>query len=141
MQKIEFGIAFLIFMISFSIVVDSLLSVPHREPELMEGEMILETFLKSGGAPEDWNSGNVEKVGMATAPNVLDRGKVEELMRMDYRDVKDILGINGDFRFILESDTLKLTYGKTLPQEKSVKKFERPIVIDNELGKGYLYYW
>ncbi|MEA1993481.1 MAG: hypothetical protein U9N35_03680 [Euryarchaeota archaeon] len=141
MQKVEFGIGFLIFMICFSFVINSLLSSPHKEPELMEGTMLLETLLKSKGVPENWESGNVEKIGLASAPNVLDREKVEELMKMDYKDAKDILGIKGDFRVILESESCKFTYGKAIPQEKSVKKFERPVVIDNELGKFYLYYW
>jgi len=93
----------------------------------------LETFLKNRGSPENWDSSDVEKIGLASSPNILDKRKVEELMKMEYKDVKEILRIKGDFRIILESESYKFTYGK--------KKFERPIIIDNELGKFYLYYW
>ncbi|HDM22307.1 MAG: hypothetical protein J7J21_03245 [Methanomicrobia archaeon] len=141
MQKIEFGIAFLIFMISFSFIVFSLLSSEHDTGENMEGEILLETFLKEKGTPENWNSADVEKIGLAISPNVLDKNKIEELIKMDYKDVKSILGIKGDFRISIKTESYNMSYGKTVPSYASVRKFERPIVLDNELGEFYLYYW
>jgi len=141
MQKIEFGVGFLIFMISFSFVIYSLLSFDHEKNESLEGEVLLETFLKNRGSPENWDSSDVEKIGLASSPNILDKRKVEELMKMEYKDVKEILEIKGDFRIVLDSESYKFTYGKEIPPRKSVKKFERPIIMDNELGKFYLYYW
>jgi hypothetical protein len=141
MQKIEFGVGFLIFMISFSFVIYSLLSFDHEKNESLEGEVLLETFLKNRGSPENWDSSDAEKIGLASSPNILDKRKVEELMKMEYKDVKEILKIKGNFRIVLDSENYKFMYGKEIPQQKSVKKFERPIIMDNELGKFYLYYW
>lgn len=141
MQKIEFGVGFLVFMISFSFVIYSLLSFDYEKSEPLEGEVLLETFLKDKGYPENWDSSNVEKIGLALSPNIMDKEKVEELMKMEYKDVKEILKIEGNFRIVLDSENYKFTYGKEIPQLKNVKKFERPIIIDSELGRFYLYYW
>ncbi len=143
MQKIEFGIAFVIFMFSFSFVVHSLLSTEYGMDESQEGEILLETFIKSKGSPEDWesNPAGVEEIGLASSPNVLHRGKVEELMKINYKDVKEMLGTTVDFRVVIESESYRFTYGKILPRDKGVKKYERPILLDNELGKFWLYVW
>jgi hypothetical protein len=141
MQKIEFGIGFVIFMVSFSFVIHSLLSLEYEREGPMEGEILLESFVKDEGSPVSWNASTVEEIGLASGPNILDREKIEELMRMEYKDVKVLLGIEGEFRIRLESDHYQFSYGKALPQQKAVQTFERPVIIENELGKFWLYYW
>lgn len=141
MQKIEFGIGFLVFMISFSFVIHSLLSMEYERDEPREGKILLETLLKDRGSPESWDSSNVEKIGLAVSPNVLSKEKVEEFMKIEYKDVKILMEMEGDFRIRIESESYTFTYGKTVPEQKAVQRFERPILLENELGTFWFYYW
>lgn len=62
----------------------------------------IDSLVKTKGSPSDWNSENVELIGLAEKPSVLSESKLREFSSMSYTTVKELLWLgNYDFRFEL----------------------------------------
>ncbi len=70
----------------------------------MESEAItiLETFLKSKGIPENWNSTTVQTVGLVTSQNELSASRLLNFTSMSYADAKTALKVDYEFYFYVE---------------------------------------
>jgi len=50
-------------------------------------------LLEGAGYPEGWNSSSVQKVGIAGGRGVIDSGKLESFVGMNYTQARDLIGV------------------------------------------------
>jgi len=62
---------------------------------------ISDYLVRRPGIPAEWNRSNVEVIGLAREENILDRGKVNEMMSMGYDELKKALG-TGNYEAYIE---------------------------------------
>lgn len=69
--------------------------IQHEEKLLFYEELvsITDNLLLSPGYPEDWNSSNVEVLGLAKTPSILDVKKVEEFFKLNQSSMAKLLGL------------------------------------------------
>ncbi len=65
-----------------------------RKDLQMKTISVADLLATSSGEPEFWNSTNVKVIGLYDS-GVFNLTKFDELKKMDYKDVKNILGIGG----------------------------------------------
>lgn len=109
------------------------------ENELMERKayFITDMLLKTQGYPADWNSGNVELIGISSEkPHVLDESKLIGLNATDYDTVKSIWGIT-DYEFYMKfvnssggtqktgGGAINLEYGKAPSSQRDLVAVKR----------------
>jgi hypothetical protein len=84
-----------------------------QEMELVASDLS-DLIIRIPGVPANWNSSNVEVIGLADEPQVLNSSKLAEFAKLSYADVTSIWGIPYNFHF-------NLTYPNgTLIQEKGL---------------------
>lgn len=92
-------------------------------------------LLGSSGFPADWNALDVNVVGLAIRPHVLDPIKVAELASMDYNTAKQKMNIGAfDFRIELVSATSSFdqNIGLLPPIDSKVASIQRKVLIGGE---------
>ncbi|MCD6477474.1 MAG: hypothetical protein J7K87_00535 [Candidatus Aenigmarchaeota archaeon] len=89
------------------------------------------------GYPKYWDASNVEVLGFAERPNILNETKIKEFVSMDENDIKKLLDIEGkSFYFFVKNSEGKIMYEKGSPSwENSDEVFvvKRDAVMN---GKG-----
>jgi hypothetical protein len=70
------------------------------ETQLLATQAI-DVLLKTPGYPIDWSSSNVEVLGLADKPLVLNEAKVSEFISMSYEDSKSLLGL-GSYEYRID---------------------------------------
>ena len=134
------GIIFLMIFISIrSIWIENLNEIQDSlnsyELELKSIQAI-NCLLKTPGFPIDWNSSNVELIGLAKKPFVLSEDKVNKFLLLDYNSAKRALGIDGyEFNFTIFDDALdENKFFGINPTQKSVVYSVNRKVIFNEVS-------
>jgi hypothetical protein len=85
----------------------------------------------SGGTPTDWNSANVKVIGLRDS-EMINLTKFEELKKMDYMQVKNMLGLGSYNLFIV----LKNTTGSTIANGSTTYDFG----LQNNAGSTQVFY-
>lgn len=68
-----------------------------------------DSLILGKGYPENWNSSNVEVLGLASSPNRLDENKIESFLNLGYEEIKQKLGIgNKDFYLEIKNENGKI---------------------------------
>lgn len=89
------GFMLSIFLVSWNSIVDSQIE-DQRERELyLQGERTMKNILNSPGSPENWNSSNVEVVGFADKPHVLNESKIKEFQNLSNSEQRSLLRSTG----------------------------------------------
>jgi hypothetical protein len=96
----DFAVSVVIF---FSVVVMILFSwnyttAKHTEQTVfneMESKAVSlsDSFIRTSGYPEEWNSSNVQIIGMADEENVLNETKILQVVGMPYDTIRATMGI------------------------------------------------
>ncbi len=97
----------------------------------LKSESALDSLVKTQGYPKNWSADNVELIGLADKPLVLDESKVLSFAGMDYNDAKYLLGLGRyDFRMdiIAESPSDSISIGKALDANVFVYSVRRTVV-------------
>jgi len=99
-----------------------------------------ESLIRTQGLPQDWNSGNVQVIGLAEKENVLDEGKVLEFIQyVNYEQSKTLLGIgNYDYnitiqhlnRTIMTLQGQELQMGSGCADAKDILTVERYVLLN-----------
>jgi len=90
---------------------------------------VSDSLIRTGGLPEDWNTTNVNIIGLAQEENVLDPEKVSYFLSMgssNYNLTKNILTGKYDFFFSM-TDLNGTSYGTigSVPADRTVVPVER----------------
>ncbi|MBI4175675.1 MAG: hypothetical protein HY518_00585 [Candidatus Aenigmarchaeota archaeon] len=62
---------------------------------------VSDALVRTGGIPEGWDSSSVQVIGLASDENIMDPGKVDEFLDVDYNTSKRLLGI-GRYEYYFE---------------------------------------
>ncbi len=117
-----------------------------------DGNIIAESLL-SAGSPDDWNSGNVNKIGIAYA-NIINETKLERfysLANSDYQKTKELFNTRYDYLFSL---SVNMTINSQVTEQigkpgaspenintKNLVKITRFVFYKNKPSTMYLYVW
>ncbi len=97
---------------------------------------ITDNFVKTPGYPINWNSQNVEVIGLATENRNLLVDKVKNLTSMSIDEAKKILNIeNQNFYFaivLLNGSVIEKLGKKELTTHKNKIKIRRPVIYDGK---------
>jgi hypothetical protein len=82
---------------------------------------ISDSLIRTPGIPKGWNPSNVERIGLASEENVLNVTKIENLISMNYDQIKSIL-TKYDFHLKITdiNGTVYLDKGISLANKTSV---------------------
>lgn len=124
--NIEFIISIVIFLIVVMFISFSIFSnyrVFHAESEKniikSKGFMISELLILDKGYPNNWNNlNNVQRIGLAERPYVLNREKVlaiDSCSPDNYTRIKNLLGLSHEYTLIINITKINLTTGEEEP--------------------------
>lgn len=111
-NSIDFVSAIVIFMVLVVFLITFwFVSINHVTRGVKENRMgaaavsISDMMIKGPGSPKTWeqNPANAEVVGLATFPNVLSESKIEQFALMDYNESRELMGLDYDYYFYVES--------------------------------------
>lgn len=74
---------------------------------------VADSLIRTPGYPENWNASDVEQIGLATTPYIINQTKLEQFLALDYSDAKRLLGLRGDWEFYFEMSYLNGTVVET----------------------------
>lgn len=89
------GFMLSIFLVSWNSIVDAQIADQGERELYQQGERTMKNILNSPGSPENWNSSNVEVVGFADRPHVLNESKIEEFDDLSSVEQKSLLKSSG----------------------------------------------
>lgn len=101
-------------------------------------------LMLSKGYPKNWNSSNVQVIGLASTANNLNRTKVGQFLKLNYEKVKKKISIeNREFFFKLENKTNTIgTLGnETYNNSENINTITREGLMENEKIKMTLTVW
>lgn len=110
-QQLVMGTTIMIFVFFLAVVLftDYLLSTPKIDNEryafIQEEAQRASMTITTTGYPQNWNTGNVERIGLTTN-NQLNRTKIERLENLaaqtdGYDNIRQALGITNDYLLII----------------------------------------
>ncbi len=103
---------------------------------------VSETLIKSQGFPREWNSANVETIGLAQRPSVLSVDKVREFGLIDHNQARILLALSQyDFFFELDSvlNELDVNVGNAVPDTGELAVVSRNVIYGGENANAKLY--
>ena len=143
--------AFAVIMFSWNyVIVQNAEQAGVREMEVL-ALAISDQIIRIPGLPENWNSSNIDVLGLASEENILDDSKIEEFLGLDYQRAKGLLGI-GIYEFQLQvkhlnnsiAQTLlgtEISYGLTPSDARVIVPVERYTMLNNGIVKLDLILW
>ena len=116
------------------------------------GLFISDSLIRTPGLPADWNSTNVQVIGLVSGENVLDSTKLNQFINLSYSDTKELLGTGGnEFYFSLShlnGTLVRNEYGQnitagTYPFQNAtlVIPVERYVLYNREIKKLSFALW
>jgi hypothetical protein len=106
--SLDFAASVVIFLTALILAIFTLNYVMSQNSQQMEFNMmentamvVSDSLVRQPGIPQDWDSGTVTTLGLASQENVLDDTKLGEFLDMDTAAIKNLLGIGG-YGFYLE---------------------------------------
>lgn len=122
------GFMLSIFVISWNSIVDQQISNQQDQELYQQGERTINQLMNDEGEPEAWNGSNVERVGFADQPHVLNSTKVEAFNQLDKSEQQSLLNAIG-FRITVEDNSTIYEIGET-PDSDQVFSFERKALLN-----------
>ena len=103
---------------------------------------ISELLIKTKGLPENWENGpeNLERLGLASEPWVLDSDKITALSSLNYSQIKDSLDIDYQFILKVQSNSTSISIGD-LPNDVTVAIINRYAILGNETATVTVGIW
>lgn len=115
--------------------------------DLENSAILVSDFLaRDPGYPQDWNTSNVQVIGLASSENILNPGKIQSFLNMSYSKAKILLSI-GDYEFHFEvlymNSTLinGLSFGSQPTNAEAVVPIERPVLYQGSPARMKLIIW
>jgi len=128
------GVMLTAFFISWNAMIDSQLAAAEDEEMYTESQKTINHLINSPGVPSDWDQDNVEAVGLAERPRVLNRTKVEEFEELDYSRQRSLLNAQGFKLKLVEQDGNKLYNIGDEIQSGDVNTFSRDVMFNDSKG-------
>ncbi|MFB6088389.1 MAG: hypothetical protein ABEK36_01270 [Candidatus Aenigmatarchaeota archaeon] len=119
----------------------------ERQEEMLFYEEIMsvtDTLMLSEGYPQNWNSSNVQVIGLASTPNNLNKTKVQRFLGLDYEKVKSGLGFgNKEFYFEMRNKTgiIGSVGNKDYNNSKTINTVNREGLMDGKKIKLSIIVW
>lgn len=114
----------------------------------------ISNFLMSEGYPSNWNSSNVERIGIVDSGFMLNSSKLESLASMDYYSSKSLLNADHDYYFYFSDSANNSSnlpsFGKPGINSTSLDGLENPdrlvsvsrfVFYDKHLYRMVIYLW
>lgn len=112
----------------------------------------IDTMIRVRGFPDDWDSSNVEVLGLASEENILNESKLLEFVGMDYYNSRRVLGILGyDFYFQVLNLNDTQAYSGPIPlltgvdpltsNAVTIVPVERYVLFDHRVAKLRFTLW
>lgn len=104
---------------------------------------LADTFVKSPGYPLEWNSSNVEVIGLAIDDRQISTEKMNNFTNMTESSIKDIMKIeNYDFYFTLKAfdGSINITHGSNITGKQSVA-IRRYVIYENKSSELLFALW
>ena len=112
----------------------------------------IDTMIRVRGFPEQWDSSNVEVLGLASEENVLNESKLLEFVSMDYYNSRRVLGILGYgfyFQVLNLNDTQAYSGSTALltgadplaSSATAIVPVERYVLFDHKVAKVRFTLW
>lgn len=122
------GVMLSVFLVSWNSIVDAQIT-DQRDRELYyQGERTMKNLLNSPGSPENWNSSNVEVLGFAERPHVLNESKIEEFKDLSSSEKSSLLSSIG-FNLKIVGDEVIYDIGQN-PNASQVFGFRRDALLN-----------
>jgi hypothetical protein len=90
----------------------------------------ISNFLMTEGYPENWNSTNIQRIGIVDQNYKLNETKLAELTSMDYKTTKDLLNTKYDYYIYFLKNNGELanisSYGKPGINSTNLQEIENP---------------
>ena len=113
---------------------------------------ISDSLIRTPGLPDDWNTTNVQVIGLASKENIINKTKINRFISLDYETSKNLLGTGGhEFYFSLNhinNTVVKNEYGQnitagTYPASNAslVMPIERYVLYDRDTKKLSFMLW
>lgn len=105
---------------------------------------VSELLIKTEGLPKDWenNLNNIERLGLASNPRVLNVDKVNALSLLNYSQVKDSLDIQEYQLFLsIKSENISVTVGYLPNTKETLSMIKRYAVLDGETATIMVGIW
>ncbi len=123
------------------------LSVQAQEQNALEriellGLEVSDSILRTPGIPENWNSSNVEVIGLAYSDNIIDPDKLSNLNSTPYDQTRILMTMGYDFYLKIEdlNGTVYLEKG-SINQDRTVVPVERYANYNDRIVKLRLVLW
>jgi len=125
------GVMLTAFFISWNAIIDSQLAAAEDEERYTESQKTVNHLINSPGVPGNWDRDNVEAVGLAERPHVLNRTKIEEFQELDYGRQRSLLNSQGfKLRVIEQSGENLYEIGGEI-EDENVNTFSRDAVLND----------
>lgn len=122
------GVMLSVFLVSWNSIVDAQITDQRDQELYYQGERTMKNMLNSPGSPENWNSSNVEVLGFAERPHVLNESKIEMFESMSSSKKKSLLTAIG-FNLKIVGDEVIYDIGQT-PNASQVFGFRRDALLN-----------
>lgn len=149
--QFDYMVAFFLFLIVIFFSALIALQPISKSDENLKETKILETsnrlselLIKTKGLPEDWENdpNNVERIGLASEPWVLNSNKITALNSLNYSKVREALGIETyQMLLIIRSDTTSITIGNKPNMKDSISTIKRYTVLDGNITTVIISIW
>jgi hypothetical protein len=96
----------------------------------VKAQQVLDSLIKTEGYPSNWNSENVQLIGLADKPNIIGREKLSAFKTMDYNVASSRLSLGSyDFNFELtQNGAVVKSVGIPVDTNKTVISLERIVI-------------
>ncbi|MFP4038719.1 MAG: hypothetical protein ACLFTA_02970 [Candidatus Nanohaloarchaea archaeon] len=122
------GFMLSIFLISWNSIVNAQIADQRDRNLYTQGERTMKSILNRPGVPEDWNSSNVETLGLTSEPYVLEPEKIEEFEKLDFQRQRSLLKASG-FNLEIVGEDVLYSIGQD-PDSDQVFSFRRNALIN-----------
>jgi len=150
--SLDFALSLLIFMsalfamvLAWNFISASTLQNQEMKELQLKVLTLSDSLIRTSGIPPDWNTTNVQIIGLAQDENVLNATKVDYFVGMDYDTARVLMDI-GQYNFYFEVVDLNNTVQKntTVPisnQSALVVPVERYAIYDDVIVKVRFIIW
>lgn len=122
------GVMLSVFLVSWNSIVEAQIADQSERELYYQGERTMKNILNSPGSPENWNSSNVEVLGFAERPHILNRSKIEEFKDLSRSEKGSLLGTIG-FNLKIVGDEVIYDMGGD-PNASQVFSFRRDALLN-----------
>ena len=117
-----------VFLVSWNSIVDAQIA-DQRERELYyQGERTMKNILNTPGDPESWNSSNIESLGLADKPHILNETKIQGFKNLTGNEQRSLLN-SANFNLRINGEDVSYEIGGN-PNSTQVFSFRRKALLN-----------